>query len=106
MMYWERITLPILQETRKAITGKWHILGILYIWIFASVKSDLCQCSFCWKDDLTLLAAWGSFIKMCCIKVRSHDSELSLASITSSDRLPKYYVELGTEEAIENSQLD
>lgn len=61
------------------------------------IKADLFQCAFCWKDNLTLLLAWGHSVKMCCIKLKTGGSELSLAtSSSSSDKLPKYYVELGS----------
>lgn len=66
------------------------------------IKADRFQCSFCWKDDLTLLTAWGASLKMCCIKRKAFESELSLTSIggggssNGGDRQqPRYYVELG-----------
>ncbi len=72
------------------------------------IKADRFQCSFCWKDNLTLLTAWGGSIKMCCIKRKAFESELSLTSIglgssssgtagNGGDRgqQPRYYVELG-----------
>ena len=61
------------------------------------IKLDLYQCSFCWKDDLTLLIAWGSSIKLCSIKQKTHESEMSLTTVSNvnGERLPKYFVELG-----------
>lgn len=69
------------------------------------IKSDLFQCSFCWKDNLTLLIAWGNSVKMCCIKPKTHESELSLTNISNSDRTPKFYVELVYAFNIEDSLI-
>lgn len=59
------------------------------------IKLDVYQCRMIWKDDRTLLVTWGSSIKMCCIKPKNHDSEMNLTNVVGSERMPKYYVELG-----------
>lgn len=57
------------------------------------LKLDLYQCNVSWKNDRTLLIAWGNSIKICNIILRSHESQISLSSVVV-DRQPRFYVEL------------
>ncbi|KAH9421186.1 Vacuolar protein sorting-associated protein 41 [Dermatophagoides pteronyssinus] len=59
------------------------------------IKLDLYQCSFQWRNNRTLLISWGNSIKICNIRQRNYDSELSLTqAVISQERIRKYYVEL------------